>query len=250
MPDGRMAVIINLRQDELRAYDPQNPRRWSRTAGTVVVGPRGTGEVIDTACQAEIMGVHFRPGGLRALLGLPAAELAECQVDLAHVWDEDGGALRDRLVAATTVRARFQIMEVTLRRRLAPTQAEAADAVVSFAVGELESGRARRVEDVMARTGYSARHFNRLFTDAVGLAPKVYHRVQRFRRVLRELHGPRPRELVDLAMDAGYYDQAHFTHDFRRLAGCTPAEYLRRRPDNPYHLPIPRDDDDGAGCGT
>ena len=76
--------------------------------------------------------------------------------------------------------------------------------------------------------GWSRRHFGERFRDHVGLAPKPAARVLRFRRVLDLLgQGDAPR-LADIALDSGYYDQAHLNRDFRAFTGGSPREYLRR----------------------
>jgi methylphosphotriester-DNA--protein-cysteine methyltransferase len=64
------------------------------------------------------------------------------------------------------------------------------------------------------------------FQKRVGLAPKMLGRVFRFQRALQAMAQPAARDLTGLALDAGYYDQAHFNHEFRQFSGLTPTEYL------------------------
>ena len=96
---------------------------------------------------------------------------------------------------------------------------------VSFAVRRLASARiAPLLASVREETGYGERRFATLFCDAVGLTPKVFARVQRLHRVTTELaRGDRP--LAEVALAAGYYDQAHFNRDFRDMTGITPGSY-------------------------
>ena len=63
MPDGSMQVVINLCEDEIKIYDPEDPERFERYPGAAFCGPRSRFEVIDTAGQASVIGIQFRPGG-------------------------------------------------------------------------------------------------------------------------------------------------------------------------------------------
>jgi hypothetical protein len=63
MPDGSMQVVVNLLEDELKIYDPRNPERCERFPGALFAGPRSGFAVIDTAAQASLVGIHFKPGG-------------------------------------------------------------------------------------------------------------------------------------------------------------------------------------------
>src|SRR5690606_41786629 len=65
----------------------------------------------------------------------------------------------------------------------------------------------------------SEKKFGSLFRDQVGLSPKHFQRIARFRKVIAELEPTREIDWVDLALSCGYHDQAHFNHDFRGLAG-------------------------------
>jgi transcriptional regulator GlxA family with amidase domain len=93
------------------------------------------------------------------------------------------------------------------------------------------------VEEVVGRSGYSHRQFIRLFSQAVGLGPKLYCRLQRFQKTLPMLQGPLG--LAAVAMEAGYSDQPHLNREFREFAGLSPEQYRLARPSSANHVAVP-----------
>jgi AraC-like DNA-binding protein len=92
---------------------------------------------------------------------------------------------------------------------------------------------------VTERTGLSSRRFIQLFTNAVGLTPKQFYRVRRFQDVLHLIEKRKPISWTDIALECGYFDQAHFIHDFRDFCGLTPGKYLVQRGEFRNHVPFP-----------
>jgi AraC-like DNA-binding protein len=83
------------------------------------------------------------------------------------------------------------------------------------------------VQQLAAEAGYSRRHFSERIRDAIGVAPKLAARVLRLEHACRLMADQRP-DLADVAMACGYYDQAHLTHEWRDLAGCSPRAWIAR----------------------
>src|SRR5690606_18433965 len=81
------------------------------------------------------------------------------------------------------------------------------------------------VAQLQARHGLSLRALQRLFHDYVGTSPKWVINRYRLHEAIERLRSGRQVSWTDLALQLGYYDQAHFTRDFRQLAGCTPARF-------------------------
>jgi transcriptional regulator GlxA family with amidase domain len=74
--------------------------------------------------------------------------------------------------------------------------------------------------------GVSGRQLTRRFQHTIGLSPKEFARVSRFLHVVRCLSGREPRTLSETAVACGYFDQAHFNHEFREMAGMAPGEFF------------------------
>ncbi|QJW83579.1 AraC family transcriptional regulator [Ramlibacter terrae] len=77
--------------------------------------------------------------------------------------------------------------------------------------------------EASTQLGWSVRHYRRRFHAAMGLAPTVWARLVRWERALGELAGGEQHALTDVALAAGYADQAHLTRETRAFAGAPPA---------------------------
>jgi len=109
---------------------------------------------------------------------------------------------------------------------------------VTFALASFQAGR-HSISEVTAQLGLSPRRFIHLFKEAVGLTPKVYCRVLRFQDTLRLIENNQQISWADLALSCGYFDQAHFIHDFQAFSNLTPQAYLAQRSPFRNHVPLP-----------
>jgi AraC-like DNA-binding protein len=175
-------------------------------------------------------GVELRltPLGARMLLGLPMDELTGRVVELDALLGREGNELIERMYEAGGWEGSFEVMDGWLLRRLA--NAERPDPTVEHAFARLVGSHgAVPVAELVRETGWSRRHLAARFREEVGLAPKAFGRILRFRRAASELVRPDGRSLAEIALDCGYYDQAHLNRDFREFAGRTPTALMAAR---------------------
>jgi AraC-like DNA-binding protein len=236
MPVATVDLIVNLQEDQCRVYDRDDVSRCRTSSGITAVGPSTEYFVIDTAEQYSVMGVKFRPGGAFPFLGPPPSELHGLHVSLEDMWGSAAADLRNQVLEAPTPGAKFRALETGLlaraRRNLVTHPA------VSFALDQFHAAPgAATVARVTERIGLSPRRFIQVFRENVGLNPKLYCRVRRFRQVLSAVAKGGPVEWAAVALDAGYFDQAHFIHDFRSFSGINPSAYLASRPAG-SHVPL------------
>jgi AraC-like DNA-binding protein len=169
--------------------------------------------------------------GARALLGLPAAELAGDTVDLAAVLGRRAGPLRERLTELPDWPARFALLDAVLGDLVTQGRGERGiRPEVGYAWDRLEeTGGTLRIDELAREVGWSRRHLAELFRVETGVAPKAAARLIRFERACDRLRGPGRPTLAAVAADAGYVDQAHLSRDFRDLAGMTATGWLAER---------------------
>jgi AraC-like DNA-binding protein len=185
-----------------------------------IAGPDTRARVAALEPGTHIVGVRLRPGVAGAVLGLPASELRDESPDADEVLGrEETEALLADLHAGADPHA-------VLRRTIERRAQRAPDPLVRAAIAALDRPDAR-VVDVADELGLSARQLQRRVTEAVGYGPKVLARILRFRRLQAFAARPPAAALVDLALDAGYADQAHMTAEVTRLAGLSPVRFLK-----------------------
>jgi AraC-like DNA-binding protein len=236
LPNGSMALVINLREDRFRIYDGENHNRFEAFSGSIVCGTRSEPVVIDSPEDASLMGVHFKTGGGFPFFKFPASELCNTQVALDTLLGARSGWLREQLMEATTPESRFAIVERWLSAQ-APGRLVRHQAV-KYALGQFSGSRARTVGEVTEEIGMSARRFIQVFAEEVGLTPKLFCRVQRFQNVIQSIDRQRGVDWAATASAYGYFDQAHFIHDFKALAGLNPTDYLINCGQYPNHVAI------------
>jgi AraC-like DNA-binding protein len=166
------------------------------------------------------------PCGAYRVLNMPMQEVARNVIELDDVLGDEVNAVHEQLGNCREPGRQFGILCEFVRRRIARSRVRLrADALL--AIGSLAcSHGASRIEDLCGDLGVSRKHLGKLLHSHVGLSPKVYARMFRFRRVVDLVSGGmRPRDWAQLAMSCGYFDQAHFNREFRAFAGMTPSEY-------------------------
>jgi AraC-like DNA-binding protein len=170
--------------------------------------------------------VDLSPVGCRSLFGMPAAALFGSVVDVRDVFAAAGVELAERVPAARTWPERFAVFDEVLGRLVvARAERSQPSAEVLVAWDQLvASGGRVTVSDLAASVGWSRRHLSARFGDEFGLSPKSAARVLRFERTCDLLGSGLP--IADAAAAGGYFDQAHLTNDWKRLAGVTPTVWL------------------------
>ena len=242
LPSPYLTLIFTL-DEPLTIVAHPDPGQPPGEFGTLLGGLHSVPALITHAGAQSGIQVALRPLGARALLGLPAGELAELDLPAEAVLGGVCAELRDRVRSAAGWPERFAVLdEILLRsaglrsaglRSAGLHWAAPADVApeVSWAWHELlREGGAIRVSELAAGTGWSERHLTGRFRAEIGLAPKAAARVIRFDRarklLVRKLTVGGDYLLADLAADGGYFDQAHLAREFRALAGCPPSQWL------------------------
>jgi AraC-like DNA-binding protein len=235
LPNGCVQVILNLERDFLWECPDNLPDR--HMPPSLVVGARSAYEIIDSSDMADLIGIVFRPGGFAAFSPDAVHAFSNQFVSLEDAWGNSARGLRDRLREIPDASAKLSALEdfllTTFAHRLIPDQA------VQFALHRFGQYPAvSTVRQVAGETGWSVRHFSQMFREQVGLSPKVWCRIRRFQRAVRQLHSGAEVRWAELAVDCGYYDQSHFANEFRAFSGIDATSYSALRGRWANHVPL------------
>lgn len=212
LPDGRPSLVF-------RVLD-----RGGR-GDVSLAGPRTVARIKDLRGVDRAVIVRLKPGWVAPFFGVAAHEVTDRIVSLETLWGHEGADLYGRLLELeepTPLLAGLAgVLLQRARRSFEPSSAHLARRAARL----LDDGETR-VDRVASRLGVTDRHLRRAFAEHVGVGPKDYARAVRLQRALRLTQASN--DWSRIAFDAGFFDQAHFTTDFRRLMGVTPGAFAKR----------------------
>lgn len=171
-----------------------------------------------------VFGVKFRPGGLRPFLQGSVSALRNRSLSLEEVFGAAAAGLEAAVFNAGTDEERVAVAGDFLAARLPPLDGNV------VRVGEIVDGIAvdrgiNTLDHVLSRWPMDRRTLQRLFNEYVGIGPKWVINRYRMHEALERAEQGGQANWAELALELGYFDQAHFIRDFKALVGCTPARY-------------------------
>ena len=228
VPDGRPELIFNSgcpfqhQQGEIWVSQPKC-FFVGQITGPMLVRPNGA---------ADTLGIRFHPHGASSLLGIPLEELTGTSLPLHELSPELDREL-SRIREFRTNSLQLAQADRVLQRFFLRTKAK--DRIIGGAVSQiLSSGGTLETSDLAFQLGVSTRQLQRKFKNEVGIGPKLLGRIQRFQRVFWAFESSA--DWVQVAIQCGYYDQAHLIRDFHEFSGTAPAALLAPDTDLAFHF--------------
>jgi AraC-like DNA-binding protein len=230
VPDGCFELIVHLgepfvehavhaRESSATSAVPRAQDRALLAATlrrTVVVAASG---------EVDVIGVRFHPARAYPFLAVAPAEVVDTVAPAIDVMARELSTLPARLEPAAS-ETLFTAVENALMARLGRV---GSDRRFDRLASALTAADGAAVASLAGAAGISLRQFERLFKSRAGVSAKTLQRVVRFHRVAsRLLDEDDAPDLATLALDEGFFDQAHMSHEFRALAEVSPSRYLER----------------------
>ena len=237
LPDGAIELIIDLDPQPKAIFADEASEDFRTVKKAWISGERTRYIVIGAARNQSMVGIRFHPGGAYPFFRFPISELSESVTELDLIWGSLVDEIRDQLLEIESPEARLLRLESFLlgqaRRSLE------ANRLITFAVHQLQhSPQFLAIRDLASTIGITQKHLISQFEKVVGLRPKTFARVCKFQKVITLLEQQKHIEWVAVATDCGYYDQAHFIHEFQTFSGLNPSTYMSRRGDYVNYIPI------------
>jgi AraC-like DNA-binding protein len=226
LPNGVVELIVNLGSPH-KVLDREDFSKQSVYKDCWVAGIQTRHLVIEAVRETDLVGIRFKPGGAPAFLRVPLAEITDQVIELDLIDRPLVTELRERVLEARSRAERLACVERVLARRL--DESRQGHAAVQFMCRQIQAASGIvPIGDLVARAGLSHRRLMVHFGRDVGMTPKALAQIYKFQNALRHLRsfGVLAPDWGRIAAECGYYDQPHLYHEFKRLSGLTPSEYL------------------------
>lgn len=233
LPDGAVHLIFTL-------GDLQGGERNAELR-CLAVGASCQSTRIVLAGAVDQVCVRIGVGSAEPILGVPTGEITDQGVALDALWGRPANEVLEQLAAAPTGTPRIAVMARMLRERMRAVDvarargSARASSVVSAAATAREAVRRitraagrLRVAELAAQLGVGERRLQQIFHEHVGLSPKATARLARFRALIDRCQRAPVGSWSSVALEHGFYDQAHLINELREFTGFTPGELARR----------------------
>jgi AraC-like DNA-binding protein len=224
IPDGCLDMCF-IFGDDIKRYTSKD--KFVIQPRAMVLGQITKPFFIEPTGYVKSFAVRFYPYGFANFVSAPIKDLANKETPLALLFgSREAKELEEKIINAPDTKARIKIAEDFLFKRL--HDQESIDNIVKKTIDTmfLTSGKAtirESFKDDLSRR----RQLERKFMKQVGVSPKQLSKVIRLQTALKMMLDSQPESLTKIAYDNNYYDQAHFTKDFKEFTGTTPGEFFR-----------------------
>ncbi len=215
LPDGCPEIILNFGS---RFVQHRNHQRHTQPL-QFLVGQITSPMLIAPTGRVELIGIRFQPGGTAAFFPLPMDQLTNQFVDLDLLSRSLSRMISENVEPIPTLQSKIPALEEVLTRSIELRNLDVS--LLKLANHIVSTGGVISVDELASSAGLSNRQLERKFLKDVGVSPKVLCRILRFQQVFRVVEADPTWSTI--AVDCGYYDQAHLIRDFRQFAEQTPV---------------------------
>lgn len=221
IPDGTVELMFNY-GDDYHQVDGEEEK--NRVKGSHVIGIRKSALFIAQSSNQHFFCVRFKPGGTLPFFKIPAHEFAHRITRIGELLPYKYQVLEDQIYHAATVEGCIGLMDGFFLKEGFFDQHTL---TLNQGFMQLAASPNHSIAGAVDQLNVNYKALERSFKEGVGLTPKEYLSIRRFNKSVQLLYSARYSSLTRLALDAGYYDQAHFNRSFKRLSGQTPSQFLK-----------------------
>ena len=219
-PTGNSCLVFHYGTPS--KFNPQESNEYIEPT-LVVCGQQTSYYDLSLSGNTGMILITFKPHGLKALFSFPARELQNENLALELLLKNEANILEGRLLNSISTKERINHLETFLLKRLSGSRDYER---IDYAIQLIENSKGQiSTQKLSQEACLGIKQFERIFSAHVGLTPKKFSGIIRFRNVIQMKN--KNQNLYQLAYDNGYYDQSHFIHDFKSLTGLTPRVFFK-----------------------
>ena len=177
--------------------------------------------------EGIVFGIKFKPGGFYPFVKTPVSIFANKLINLEEMLGRETHSVSSTILNLSGYHEMSEAAESFLRNIL-PEPDENITIIDNIVEQVIKDRAIIKVEDIVGRFGINKRALQRLFNIYVGVNPKWIIKRYRLHEAAEQLAISEERNYSTLALDLGYFDQAHFIKDFKAVIGKSPEEYAKQ----------------------
>lgn len=237
LPDGNIELVIDLVDTPKFIYDNHTLREIQECNNAWLSGIRTKPISIPAGEGAEMFIVFFKKGMAHHFTNMPLYEITDTVTNAELLKDKEILDLRYTIQACTSIEQKFIHAEQYFLRKY--DNRATINPAIEFAINSITTKPdALTINKVQSSTGYSHKHFIKLFRHYTGVTPKSFQRIMRFQKAILDIEHGRCFNWPQLATACGYFDQSHFIDDFKHFSGFTPEEYQQLKGRDLNYIPV------------
>lgn len=240
LPDGNSEIIIDLTEHPQYIYDNETLQEIQTCRYAWISGVRTQPITIPSGTGSRMLVIAFKRGKAFPFYPFPISELTDTVAEAELVFGKKFLDLREQLLALKSIDQMFHLVEGFLLRQARNTlETDSTARCIAYAVSRMiHRPSLQRLHQLSDEIGYSQKHFIHLFRQQVGVSPKQYLKIMRFQKAICVIENDEFMPWSRIALESGYYDQAHFIQDFKHFSGFTPNEYIKRKTATLNYIPV------------
>lgn len=220
LPYGWFELFFYL--SDVPQIDVQGSSNFSASHHSTFIGQLTQSIRINYLQSFRAVGVSLQAWAGNALFGIPANELANQSIPLDYV--DKNTRVRAHLLNAKNDAEIISLLEEYLYQKLREYRVDAISATISNAI-MAEPGSDHNYKNILLDIGYSRRRIEQKFLAATGTHMGAFLRYARFEKAIQTIEKNEDLSLTQIGLKAGFYDQAHFSREFKKLSSITPKKY-------------------------
>lgn len=223
IPDGHVEMTFNLGDDIKRFISDDE---FIFHSCSMVMGQRTKSYYILPTGFVDTFAICFYPYGFANFINIPLKILTDKETPIRELFgDLPAKILEEKIVNATSTKERIVIIENFLLNKL--KEKSTIDSIVKSTVDILiTTNGSAAINSILKEDLSKRRQLERNFTKQIGVSPKQLGKVIRLQAALKMLLNKNSENLTNIAYESDYFDQAHFTKDFKEFVGINPKEFL------------------------
>ena len=237
LPKTAMSLVFNL-NDSFKLYENKEFTASLDYQKYWIAGLQAKPSYVESYGKSKMVVVQFKTLGAFVFLGQPLHYFTDKYVTLDCIFNKEAEEIWEQLCESLSFNEKILITENFLYRKLLKNTLPKEELL--FGIESLISNQVKTpIGSICKQFNISRKHLNFLFKEYSGVSPKLLSSLNRLQNTLQSISQSKPEKLTTFAYNLDYFDQAHFTKDFKRFTGLSPKEYLKQVETNPSLKVIP-----------